>query len=97
MSLFRRSLKPFKVTITGMVTHTADVGSLREARSAILGACETALGTLPPGKALDAYSSDAGRLNLALSGGEADSSLADTGSWVFSFESIPLEITIKRR
>lgn len=89
----------YDVRVTSEVVDdvSATAESWTEVRQVVGDAVETALGTLPPGKAHLAYAEDIMPMNMALTSGEVSNALEGQGWWRVAFESVPLTVTISKR
>lgn len=65
-------------------------------RATVGNAVEGALGTLPAGKAQDAYTSDVPALLGALTGSQARQAAEGGDGWRFNFSSLPLVVTVRQ-
>lgn len=68
-----------------------------EVRASVGNAVEAALGTLPAGKATDAYTRDVPAVLGALTGSQARAAAGSKEGWSHSFVSLPLVVTISYR
>jgi hypothetical protein len=75
---------------------SASVTTWTEVRACVGNAVETALGTLPEGKALDAYTRDVPTLLGALTGSQARQEAEGSEGWRFNFSSLPLVVTVRQ-
>ena len=75
---------------------SASCADWTEVRATVGNAVEGALGTLPEGKALDAYTRDVPTLLGALTGSQARSQAESTAGWSYPFEAVPLVVRVRQ-